>query len=72
MLDHDSTVGDAVEKGLPPIPRGVEADGPPKRTGTPQAEAEDHPGQEDGEQSDRGFAGVVGVADAEQDGEHDG
>ena len=29
-FDHYATVGDAVEEGLPPVPRSVEADGPPE------------------------------------------
>ena len=37
MLDHDAAVGDAVEKGLRPVPRGMEADGPPQRAGAPEA-----------------------------------
>ena len=41
VLDHGSAVRDTVEKGLGPVPRGVEADSPPERARTPEAEAED-------------------------------
>lgn len=30
VLDHESAVRDAIEEGLGPVPRGVEADSPPK------------------------------------------
>src|SRR5437762_1249037 len=33
VLDHDAAVGYAVEEGLGPVPRGMEADGPPERAG---------------------------------------
>ena len=49
VLYRDSAVGDAVEEGLSPVPRGVEADRPPERTGPPEAEAKDHAGQSDRE-----------------------
>src|SRR5580704_2062631 len=45
VLRHHPTVGDAVEVRLRPIPRGVKADSPPERTGAPQTETENHPGQ---------------------------
>jgi len=35
MLDHQAAVGHAVEERFGPIPRGVEADGPPESTGAP-------------------------------------
>ena len=41
VFDHESAVRDTIEEGLGPVPRRVEADSPPKRAGTPQAEAED-------------------------------
>src|ERR1022692_1962719 len=72
VLDHESAVGDTVEEGLGPIPRGVEADGPPERAGAPEAEAEDDSDQPGGEQSDGRFAGVLAMAEAEEDGEDGG
>ena len=72
VLNHEPTVGDAVEKGLAPVPRGVEADGPPERAGAPEAETEDHAGEKDGEQPDGGFARIPGMAEEEEDGEDDG
>src|SRR5579872_2493170 len=72
VLSHHPAVGDAVEEGVRPIPRGVEANGPPQRTGAPQAETEDHPGQTGREQSDGRFARVVAVAEAEENRKDDG
>jgi len=72
VLDHGSAIGNAIEEGLSPVPRGVEADGPPERASTPQAEAEDHRGQAGREQSDRRFAWILAVAESEEDGKDDG
>ena len=44
VLSHQPAVGDAVEEGLPPVPRGVKANRPPERTRPPEAKAEDEPG----------------------------
>ncbi len=62
VLGQEPAVWDAVEKGLCPIPRGVEADGPPERTGAPQAQAEDDADLSGGEQTDGRLAWVVSVA----------
>src|ERR1700691_3255495 len=72
VLDHGAAVGYSVEERLGPVPRGVQADGPPERAGAPEAEAEDHGGETGGEQADGGFARVVAVAEAEEDGEDEG
>ena len=48
VFDHEAAVSDAVKKRLRPIPRSVQADGPPERTGAPEAEAEDEAGKSGG------------------------
>src|SRR5579864_261186 len=72
VLDHESAVGDAVDEGLAPIPRGVKADGPPQRSSTPEAQAPDHASQAGGEQSNGRLSRVAVVAEAEENGENDG
>src|SRR5271166_321808 len=72
LLDHESAVGGAVEEVLRPIPRGVEADSPPQRTGAPQAEAKDEADQSGGKQSHGRFADVALVAETEQEREDEG
>ena len=72
MLRHGPAVGDAVEERLRPVPCGVEADRPPQRAGAPETEAEDHAGQAGGEQSDRRFAWIIAVAEAEEEGQDHG
>ena len=72
-LNHKAAVCDAVEELLRPVPRRVEADGPPERAGAPQAEAED--GDSDargGEQADRRLARVGPMREAEAEGEQQG
>src|ERR1700690_3111411 len=71
VLDHESAVGYAVEEVLRPVPRGMEADGPPEGPGTPQAETENHASQPGGKQSDGRFARVAVVTEAQEDGEGD-
>ena len=71
-LDHQAAVGDAVEERLRPVPRRVEADGPPERAGAPQAEAEDQADQPGGEQAEGRLAGVGAMAEAEGEGEDEG
>ncbi len=66
-LDEGSAVGYAVEKRLRPVPRGVEADGPPERTGAPEAEAEEESDKAGAEQADGGLAGIGSVAEAEEE-----
>ena len=43
-----------------------------ERSPSEASETEDHAAQAGGEQSDGGFVGVVGVAEAEQDGKDEG
>jgi hypothetical protein len=40
-LDHGSAIGYSVEEGLCPIPRGVEADGPPEGSEFAEFDGED-------------------------------
>src|SRR5208282_5753819 len=72
VLDHGPAVGNTVKEGLRPVPRGVEADGPPERAGAPKTEAEDQADQAGGEQSDGGLTRVAPVAEAEEEGAEDG
>src|SRR5208282_1177222 len=62
----------AIEKRLGPIPCGVEADRPPKRTSPPKTEAEDHPGQPGREQPDGRLARVIAVPEAKKNRKNDG
>jgi hypothetical protein len=71
-LNHKAAVGGTVEEGLRPVPRRVEADGPPERAGAPQAEAEDDSDERGGEQADGRLAGVGAVDEAESEGEQQG
>ena len=71
VLDHEPAVCDAVEKGLRPVPRRVEADGPPERPGAPEAEAENKAGETGGEQTDGGLSGIFAVTETEEDGKND-
>src|ERR1035438_5869207 len=66
VLDHEPAVGNPVEKRLAPVPRCMKSNGPPQRTGPPQAEAEDHRGQPRRKQSNWRFARIFSVAQAEQ------
>ena len=68
-----SAVGDAVEEGLCPVPRGVEADGPPEGAGAVEGEGEDAPARPTVSDTPGGFAGVAEVGRAEEeDGEEEG
>lgn len=41
VLHHESAISNTIEKGLGPVPRGVETNRPPQRASAPQTEAED-------------------------------
>ncbi len=71
VLHHESAVGHAIQERLGPIPRGVEADGPPERAGAPETEEKEHGSQACGEQPDGRFTGVLAVAEAEEEGQDD-
>ena len=53
-----SAVRDRVEKTLAPIPRHVEADGPPEIAGAAEGEAEKEADADDGRDADFCFAGI--------------
>ncbi len=66
MLDHDSTVGNAVKKGLGPIPGCMEPNGPPEGPGAPKAETENQSSKGGGDESDRRLARILAVTEAEK------
>src|SRR5450755_4044576 len=72
VLRHHPAVGDAVEERLGPIPRSVEADGPPQRAGPPETEAKEQAGQTRREQPDGRLARILAVTQTEEDGKEDG
>src|SRR5665213_2444070 len=69
---HQAAVRHAIEKGLRPVPGGVEADGPPQRSGAPEAEAEEKAGETRGEQAERRLARIAAVSYAEEIGQRGG
>src|SRR5438105_8937282 len=69
VLDHDAAVCYAVEEGLGPVPRGMEADGPPERAGAPETEAKDEADEACGQQADGRLFGIFAVSETEADGE---
>src|SRR5208283_4647378 len=67
-LTGEAAVGRAVEVGLGPVPCRVAADGPPRRAGEPDADAEDDADERGLKDADRIFAAVAGVNVAEEGG----
>ncbi len=64
---EDAAVRNAVEEALCPVPRHVEADGPPQRTGAPEGVAEDDGGKEGHHDAHGIFVGVGEMACAEDE-----
>ena len=71
VLHHESTISNTIEKGLGPVPRGVETNRPPQRASAPQTEAEAQAGKAGGEQADGRLARIVSVTKTEEHGEGD-
>src|ERR1700760_1550684 len=60
-----AAVSNAEEKGLRPVPRSVQADGPPQRTCTPQAECKHQARAAGAEKADRRLPRIQAVQRAE-------
>ena len=56
-----SAIGDSVKEGLGPVPGGVDSDGPPERTGAPEAQTKDERGETGANEPEGTFAGVAAM-----------
>src|ERR1035441_10362454 len=70
-LGHQPAVRNAIQIRLRPVPRCVEADGPPERAGAPEAEAEEATGEAGGEHAEGRLTRADPVTEYEGEGEEE-
>ena len=68
VFEHDSAVSYAEDERLSPVPGGVKANSPPKRSGAPKAKTKYKASQACAERADRRLAGVPEVTEPEEGG----
>src|SRR5579864_6487384 len=72
MRTDAPAIRNAEEERLCPVPRSVQANGPPQRTGAPQAEREHQARAACAKKADGRLAGVEAVQKAEAEGDEHG